>query len=464
MDKSKLASIGERLKAGGSQMGRTISLKVKEMKDLLQAPTPESRIVDQSTSPTLESPDWGLNLRICSLINSEELSGAEIVKAIKKKINNGGNGDAKTMRLALELLEACAMNCEKVFSEIASEKIVEDMVVKLIENPLADRECQVRAMELIRAWAETEELSYLPVFRQTYENLKRRSMSSQVEDGSLPPMHYSLESYVDEHAVSPPESYPVPGSESNGASDVMLPCNYGSLSVEQKKEFLEITRNSLEVLSSLLSSEVEPKVIEPLNTSCTHSQTLKKAMPQLTSIKALSSSPHQKQTRDWDDLTISMLDKCKESQPVIQRIVQSTSDDESLLFEALHLNDELQQVISKFEELHVSKKSNMQQPEEPRESNSADVEDATKSTEIPKSENAKSASADLFNEGVESPKTENGKTAAADLLNEGVKSPKTESSKPAATELHEGVKFPKKECAKSAAADLNDGTESSSEK
>lgn len=148
-------------------MGRTISLKVKEMKDLLQTPTPESRIVDQSTSPTLESPDWGLNLRICSLLNAEELNGAEIMKAIKKKINNSGNGDAKTLRLALELLEACAMNCEKVFSEIASEKVVEDMVAKLIENPQADRECQVRAMELIRAWGETEELSYLPVFRQT---------------------------------------------------------------------------------------------------------------------------------------------------------------------------------------------------------------------------------------------------------------------------------------------------------
>ena len=148
-------------------MGRMVSMKVKEMKDKLQAPTPESRIVDQATSPSLESPDWGLNLRICSLINGEELSGAEVVKAIKRKI--AGSGDSKVQRMALELLEACAMNCEKVFSEIASEKLVEEMVVSLIENPQADKECQVRAMELIRAWGETEDLNYLPVFRQTYE-------------------------------------------------------------------------------------------------------------------------------------------------------------------------------------------------------------------------------------------------------------------------------------------------------
>lgn len=343
------------------------------MKDLLQTPTPESRIVDQSTSPTLESPDWGLNLRICSLINAEELSGAEIVKAIKKKINNAGNGDAKTLRLALELLEACAMNCEKVFSEIASEKLVEDMVVKLIENPQADRECQVRAMELIRAWGETEDLSYLPVFRQTYENLKRRSMSAQVEDGEYPPVQYSLESYIGEHAVSPPESYPVPASEANVASDATLPYNYGSLSTEQKKEFLEITKNSVEVLSSLLSSEADPKAIE-------------------------------------DDLTINMLDKCKESQPVLQRIVQSTNDDESLLFEALNLNDELQQVISKFEEMQVSRKPDMQQPEMPKEPQSSEAQspplveapDVNKSMETPKVEDAKSATPDLLNEGNES--------------------------------------------------------------
>ncbi|KNA17600.1 hypothetical protein SOVF_078720, partial [Spinacia oleracea] len=87
-------------------------------------------------------------------------------------------------------------------------------------------------------------------------------MSSQVEDGGFLPVNYSLESLIDEHAVSPPESYPIPGSESNDASDAMLPYNYCSLSAEQKKEFLEITKNSLEVLSSLLSSEAEPKVIE----------------------------------------------------------------------------------------------------------------------------------------------------------------------------------------------------------
>lgn len=47
----------------------------------------------------------------------------------------------------------------------------------------------------------------------------------------------------------------------------------------------------------------------------------------------------------------SMLEKCKESLLVVRRIAESTTDDEAMLFEALNLHDELQQVISRCEEM-----------------------------------------------------------------------------------------------------------------
>lgn len=61
---------------------------------------------------------------------------------------------------------------------------------------------------------------------------------------------------------------------------------------------------------------------------------------------------------------MSLLEKCRESQPVIQRIIESTTDDEAMLFEALNLNDELQQVVSRYEELEAGLKSEqLQLPE-----------------------------------------------------------------------------------------------------
>lgn len=53
---------------------------------------------------------------------------------------------------------------------------------------------------------------------------------------------------------------------------------------------------------------------------------------------------------------MSMLEKCKESQPVIQRIIESTTD-EAMLFEALSLHDELQLVVSRYEELEAAVQS-----------------------------------------------------------------------------------------------------------
>jgi hypothetical protein len=60
---------------------------------------------------------------------------------------------------------------------------------------------------------------------------------------------------------------------------------------------------------------------------------------------------------------MNMLERCKQSQPAVKGIIESTTDDEGMLFEALYLHDELQQVISKYEQLEVTQKSGGQQPE-----------------------------------------------------------------------------------------------------
>ncbi|XWS76250.1 hypothetical protein CRYUN_Cryun01aG0159300 [Craigia yunnanensis] len=312
MDKMKLAQWGEKLKTGGAQMSRMVSGKMKE---ILQGPTPESKMVDEATLETLEEPNWGMNMRICSMINSEEFNGTEIVRAIKKKIS-GKN--VVSQRLSLDLLEACTMNCEKVASEVASEKVLEEMV-KMIENPHTDHGNREGALQLIRAWGQSEDLAYLPVFHQTYMILKG-STHLPVDDGNSPPLYHTLESYMGE-PLPPSENYPVNNTGLHGND---FAYNYGSLSVEQKKELFEVTRNSLEVLYSMLSTETELKPTK-------------------------------------DELTDSMLEKCKQSHPVIQMIIESTTDDDDgILVEALNLNDELQQVISKFEELEAGSMSGRQ--------------------------------------------------------------------------------------------------------
>lgn len=314
MDKSKLTALGERLKVGSERLrtgGAEISRKFTDkMKEMLKPQSEESKFVDEATLDSLEEPNWGLNMRICALVNSEEFDGQEVVRAIKKKI--AGNNEV-SQSLSLDLLETCAMNCEKVFSEISSERLLDDMV-KMIDDPQANPNNRQRAMQLIQVWGSSKDLDYLPVFRQTYMNLKNREVTSPVEAGTssvyspLPTSHGSL--------LAVPEGYPYPIMD-NQEVDLYTSSKAALLSTEEKRELLAGAKTAVELLTSLLCSE-------------TPEQTVK------------------------DELTLSIVEKCKESRPIVQRIVESAGDDEVLLFEALNIHEELEHVISKYSESEAS--------------------------------------------------------------------------------------------------------------
>ncbi|KAI7730459.1 hypothetical protein M8C21_000929 [Ambrosia artemisiifolia] len=317
LDKLKLASssFSDRILTNGAQIQRLVTTK---MKQILTPPTPESKIVDEATSDTLQDPNWSLNTRICAMINTQQLNGTEVVKAIKKKIclNNNNNNNHKSVvsqRLSLDLLEMLTSNCDKVFSEVASEKVLDDMVA-MVKDVGTDDGNRRKAVRMIRAWGESDELMYLPVFRQTHMNLKTSEIPTGSQSGNPSHGHQSMESLVYQQPMPAPDRYPLPDIDLMGLEDDTVPYTYGGQSVEQKKELLLVGRNSLELLSSILHSGMEPI---PIN----------------------------------DELTVSMLEKCKESLPVVQRIAETTTDDDALLFEALNLHDELEQVISRCSEI-----------------------------------------------------------------------------------------------------------------
>lgn len=93
------------------------------------------------------------------------------------------------------------------------------------------------------------------------QSLKTREIPGDAQTGNFQPEQYTLESYVNsEQLMSPPEQYPIPG-----ADDHTSPFNYGNVSVEENKEFLVVTRNSLDLLSSILNSGPEPTLVKVSN-------------------------------------------------------------------------------------------------------------------------------------------------------------------------------------------------------
>ncbi|KAL4575758.1 hypothetical protein LXL04_011843 [Taraxacum kok-saghyz] len=60
-----------------------------------------------------------------------------------------------------------------LFPFTASEKVLEDMVA-MAQDVRTDEQNRTKAVQLIRAWGESEELMYLPVFRQTHLEAMRQ--------------------------------------------------------------------------------------------------------------------------------------------------------------------------------------------------------------------------------------------------------------------------------------------------
>ncbi|XP_027109845.1 TOM1-like protein 1 [Coffea eugenioides] len=300
----KVNALGERLKIGGSEVGQKISAGVSsmsfKMKEFFQGPNQADKVVEEATSENLDDPDWASNLEICDMINHDRVNSVELIRGIKKRIMLK---IPRVQYLALVLLETVVKNCDKAFSEVAAERVLDEMV-KLIDDPQTVVNNRNKALILIEAWGESSgELRYLPVFEETYKSLKSRGVRFPGRDNeSLAPIFTPARSVSD--------------SETNAAlaqqlhHDVPAP----TFSAEQTKEAFDVARNSVELLATVLSSS-----------------------PQQDALK--------------DDLTVTLVQQCRESQYTVQRIIERAGDNEALLFEALNVNDEIQKVLSKYDDM-----------------------------------------------------------------------------------------------------------------
>ncbi|KAJ8510839.1 hypothetical protein OPV22_001273 [Ensete ventricosum] len=297
----KVSAFGERLKIGRAEVSRkmkdgmsSMSFKIKELFHS-QNQNEAEKIVEEATSEKLDGPDWSANLMICDMVNSDNDNGIEFIRGIKKRIMS--KNPSRVQYLALLLLETCVKNCEMAFSVVAAERVLDEMV-KLIANPQTVSTNRKKALVMIEAWGESgEELRYLPVYEETYKSLKSRGIHFPGRDSeSIAPV------FTPPHSVSETEAYDSIAQQTDGVP-------MGNFTAEQIKEVFDVAQNSVELLSTVLSS-----------------------------------SPHQEVLQD--DLSNTLFQQCRQSQYTIQSIIEAAGDDEAVLFEALNVNDELQRVLS----------------------------------------------------------------------------------------------------------------------
>lgn len=313
----KFNSFGERIKVGGAGLSKKMSAGVSSMsgrvKDLFQVPSAMDRQVEEATAESMEGPDWERNLQICDMVNHEPSCGVDVVRALKKRLATARTPHVQI--LTLSLLETCVKNCEKMFSEVASERVLDEMV-KAVDDPVTATSVRHKILTLIESWGEaTDELRYLPVFEETYKSLKSRGIRFPGRDAeSLAPI------FTPPRVIPPSEVSPRISSRDASVLNTFTP--------EQSKEIFDVARNSVELLSTVLTSSPQQEVLK-------------------------------------EELTSTLVEQCRQSQLSVQRFIERGAENEQLLFEALNVNDELQQVLTKFEEMSTSHIVKSNQPSEP---------------------------------------------------------------------------------------------------
>lgn len=299
----KVSAFGERLKIGGTEVGQKITAGMSsmsfKMKELFQGPNQADKLVEEATAETLDEPDWAMNLELCDMINHERINSVELIRGVKKRIMLKS---PRIQYLGLVLLETIAKNCEKAFSEIAAERVLDEMV-KLIDDPQAVVNNRNKALVLIEAWGESSsELRYLPVYEETYKSLRARGVRFPGRD------HESLAPIF-----TPPRTVSASEPSVTLAQQIQheIPRNF---SAEQTKEAFDVARNSVELLTTVLSSSPQQDALQ-------------------------------------DDLTTTLVQQCRQSLNTVQRIIETAGDNEALLFEALNINDEVQKALLKYDEM-----------------------------------------------------------------------------------------------------------------
>lgn len=302
----KVNAFGEKLKIGGVEVGRKVTEGMSSMsfkvKEFFNGPNQVDKLVEDATSEAHEEPDWAMNLDLCDLINTEKVNSVELIRAIKKRIMIK---IPRVQYLALVLLETVVKNCEKAFSEVAAERVLDEMV-RVIDDPQTVVNNRNKALVMIEAWGEsTGELRYLPVFEETYKSLRSRGIRFPGRDNeSLAPI------FTPPRSATVPEPPHVDDIPRQFQQDVPVQ----GYTEEQTKEAFDVARNSIELLSTVLSSSPQQDVLQ-------------------------------------DDLTATLVQQCRRSQITVQRIVETAGDNEAILFEALNVNDEILKVLTKYEEL-----------------------------------------------------------------------------------------------------------------
>eukprot|EP00271_Cylindrocystis_brebissonii_P000482 TRINITY_DN1058_c0_g1_i1.p1 TRINITY_DN1058_c0_g1~~TRINITY_DN1058_c0_g1_i1.p1 ORF type:complete len:882 (+),score=290.86 TRINITY_DN1058_c0_g1_i1:279-2924(+) len=292
--------------------------------------SPMAQQVEKATNGILMEPDWSSNMDICDALNQDPGSIHTVVKAIKKRLQSK---DPRVQLLALTLLETMMKNCgTNLHAEVAGKDILPEMVKIVKKRP--DLKVREKILGLLDVWQEMfgGPTGRLQHYWQAYDDLRRSGVtfperSSQEGQGTSgpagfgtpPSMQQPLRDgtpvYHGEPARVPSYNSPAYGSPSavNRLGQEQVAGHQGGDEIGLAE--MANARSSNEVLTEMLNA----------------------------------ADPNDRQALR-NDVVGDLVEQCRTNQQRVLHMVNSSGDEE-LLRQGLALNDDLQKVLTRYEDM-----------------------------------------------------------------------------------------------------------------